>query len=156
MKGVVNNVKIMFICIVFDGDECDKDVVVVIVYVVDNGVFVINMSFGKGVFLCKDVVDEVVCYVFKNDVFFVYVVGNDGKEVINENNFLIDCFEKCGFLNFFGLKYVDNWIEVGVFNWKMGEVFVVLFFNYSFEYVDFFVLGMFIYFIMLDNGYEDL
>lgn len=153
MDGVVDNVWIMFICIVFLGDEWDKDVVNVIRYVVDNGVVVINMSFGKGEFLNKEVVDEVVKYVLKNDVLLVYGLGNDVKEVIFVNNFLNDWFDKKGLFVF---RYVKNWLEVGVSIFFEDENLVVFFFNYSVDKVDVFVLGVEIYLMVFDDKYKNL
>lgn len=150
MDGVVGNVCIMLVCVVFNGDECDKDVVNVICYVVDNGVIVINMSFGKGYLFYKDVVDDVVCYVLSKDVVLVYVVGNDGKENQFDNNYLNDKFECCGLFCF---KYVENWIEVGVMILYNDEILIVSFFNWSVDKVDVFVLGIEIYVIVFDDGY---
>ncbi|HMR43180.1 MAG TPA: S8 family serine peptidase, partial [Saprospiraceae bacterium] len=48
MEGVANNVRIMSVRAVPDGDERDKDVANAIIYAVDNGASIINMSFGKG------------------------------------------------------------------------------------------------------------
>ncbi|WP_262915349.1 S8 family serine peptidase [Niabella ginsengisoli] len=48
MDGVADNVKLMSIRAVPDGDEHDKDIALAIRYAVDNGARVINMSFGKG------------------------------------------------------------------------------------------------------------
>ena len=47
MDGVADNVKIMVLRTVPDGDERDKDVANAIRYAVDNGAQIINMSFGK-------------------------------------------------------------------------------------------------------------
>jgi subtilisin family serine protease len=47
IDGVADNVKIMMIRAVPDGDEHDKDIALAIRYAVDNGAQVINMSFGK-------------------------------------------------------------------------------------------------------------
>lgn len=47
MDGVADNVKIMSLRAVPDGDEHDKDIALAIRYAVDNGAHVINMSFGK-------------------------------------------------------------------------------------------------------------
>ncbi|MCR6720817.1 MAG: S8 family serine peptidase [Chitinophagaceae bacterium] len=53
MDGVADNVQIMSIRAVPDGDEHDKDIALAIRYAVDNGAKIINMSFGKG-FLPKN------------------------------------------------------------------------------------------------------
>src|SRR5690554_7407912 len=45
--GVADNVKLMSLRAVPDGDEFDKDVALAIRYAVDNGAKVINGSFGK-------------------------------------------------------------------------------------------------------------
>ncbi|MEY3249560.1 MAG: hypothetical protein RL742_1603, partial [Bacteroidota bacterium] len=48
INGVADNVRIMTVRCVPDGDERDKDVANAIRYAVDNGASIINMSFGKG------------------------------------------------------------------------------------------------------------
>jgi subtilisin family serine protease len=156
MKGVASNVKIMSVRTVPDGDERDKDVAAAIVYAVDNGASVINMSFGKGASPRKELVDEAVRYARKNDVLIVHAAGNDGKEVTNENNFPTDKYAKRGFLNLFGSKYAENWIEVGALNWKTGEKLAAPFSNYSPFYVDLFAPGMAIYSTVPFDEYEDL
>ncbi len=47
IDGVADNVKILSVRAVPDGDEYDKDIALAIRYAVDNGAKVINMSFGK-------------------------------------------------------------------------------------------------------------
>ena len=47
MDGIADNVKIMMLRAVPDGDEHDKDIALAIRYAADNGAQVINMSFGK-------------------------------------------------------------------------------------------------------------
>ncbi len=47
MNGVANNVEIMALRAVPDGDEYDKDIALAIRYAVDNGASIINTSFGK-------------------------------------------------------------------------------------------------------------
>jgi cell wall-associated protease len=145
IDGVAQNVKIMSVRTVPDGDERDKDVAAAIVYAVDNGASVINMSFGKGASPRKELVDEAVRYAKKNDVLIVHAAGNDGKEVTNDNNFPTDKYAKRGFLNLFGPKYAENWIEVGALNWKNGEQLAAPFSNYSPFYVDLFAPGVEMY-----------
>ncbi len=49
MDGIDDNVRIMMIRAVPNGDEHDKDIALAIRYAVDNGARVINMSFGKNI-----------------------------------------------------------------------------------------------------------
>ena len=52
-NGVANNVAIMSIRAVPNGDEYDKDIALGIRYAVDNGAKIINASFGKVISLQK-------------------------------------------------------------------------------------------------------
>jgi cell wall-associated protease len=157
MNGVADNVKIMSVRTVPDGDERDKDVAAAIVYAVDNGASIINMSFGKGASPRKEVVDEAIRYAKANDVLLVHAAGNDGKEITYGNNFPTDRFEKRGgFLGLFGSKYAENWLEIGALNWKMDENMAASFSNHSNEYVDVFSPGMEIYATVPNDEYENL
>ncbi|MCG8331971.1 MAG: S8 family serine peptidase [Chitinophagales bacterium] len=157
MEGVADNVRIMSVRTVPDGDERDKDVAAAIVYAVDNGASVINMSFGKGASPRKELVDEAIRYAEEHDVLIVHAAGNDSKEVAYGNNYPTDRMEKRGgFLGLFGSKYAENWVEVGALNWKVGDELVAPFSNYSKEYVDLFAPGMEIYSTVPDSEYEDL
>ena len=142
MDGVANNVRIMSVRTVPDGDERDKDVANAIIYAVDNGAKVINMSFGKGYSPEKTAVDKAVKYALKKDVLLVHAAGNDGKENFRDNNFPNDRFQKKGL---FSPKYAANWIEVGASNWISGESLAAPFSNYSSKNVDIFAPGMEIY-----------
>ena len=68
MDGIADNVKIMMIRAVPDGDEHDKDIALAIRYAVDNGAQVINMSFGKGFSPEKKWVDDAVKYAASKNV----------------------------------------------------------------------------------------
>src|SRR5690606_17436157 len=61
-NGVANNVKIMSIRAVPNGDEYDKDVALAIHYAVDNGAKVINGSFGKSFSPHSDWVRDAIKY----------------------------------------------------------------------------------------------
>ncbi|MEJ5994574.1 S8 family peptidase [Pedobacter sp. Du54] len=78
--GVANNVAIMSIRVVPQGDERDKDVANGIRYAVDNGARVINMSFGKGFKWDKKIVDEAVKYAESKNVLLVHAAGNDNND----------------------------------------------------------------------------
>jgi len=142
MKGVADNVRIMSVRTVPDGDERDKDVANAIIYAVDNGASVINMSFGKSYKWNKSVVDKAVKYAQKHDVLLVHAAGNDAKDNDTNDNFPNDQFEKSGL---FGPKKASNWVEVGALSWKGGENSVASFSNYGKKNVDVFAPGVAIY-----------
>jgi cell wall-associated protease len=152
IEGVANNVRIMSLRAVPDGDERDKDVALAIKYAVDNGAQVINMSFGKDYSPGKSAVDEAVKYALKNDVLLVHAAGNDNKEIFTKNNFPNDEFLKKGL---FGPRYADNWVEVGANSWKSGEDLAAEFSNYSAEHVDIFAPGVAIYSAEPGNEYQN-
>lgn len=150
MEGIADNVKIMAIRCVPDGDERDKDVANAIIYAVDNGASVINMSFGKGYSWDKEVVDKAVKYALKNDVLLVHAAGNSHQNNDNTDNFPNDKFEKKGL---FGPKKAKNWVEVGALSWQNGEDMAATFSNYGKDNVDLFAPGVDIYSTIPDGGY---
>ncbi|MFN0257322.1 S8 family peptidase [Pedobacter ureilyticus] len=87
IKGVANNVSIMTIRVVPQGDERDKDVANGIRYAVDNGARVVNMSFGKGYKWDKKVVDEAIKYAESKGVLLVHAAGNDNQDNDVTDNF---------------------------------------------------------------------
>ncbi len=153
MDGVANNVRIMSVRTVPDGDERDKDVANAIIYAVDNGAAVINMSFGKGASPDKPAVDKALRYARKKDVLIVHAAGNDAKENDGTNNFPNKKFKKKGL---FGPKYADNWLEIGALNWQRGEKAAASFSNYSPQYVDLFAPGTAIYSTVPGSEYKSL
>ena len=150
MDGIANNVKIMAIRCVPDGDERDKDVANAIIYAVDNGATVINMSFGKGYSWDKEVVDKAVKYAMKNDVLLVHAAGNSHQNNDNTDNFPNDKFQKKGL---FSPKKAKNWIEVGALSWQNGEDMAATFSNYGKENVDLFAPGVDIYSTTPEGNY---
>ncbi len=152
MSGVADNVRIMSVRTVPDGDERDKDVANAIRYAVDNGASVINMSFGKGASPYKEAVDDAVRYAAKHDVLLVHGSGNDNKEVFPDSNFPNDKYKKKGL---FRPKYAENWIEVGATSWKNDETITAEFSNYSSTYVDVFAPGVEIYSTKPGDNYEN-
>ncbi len=150
VRGVADNVRIMTVRCVPDGDERDKDVANAIRYAVDNGASIINMSFGKGYSPQKDYVDEAVKYAAKKDVLLVHAAGNDSENNDTDPNFPNDNFQKTGFLK---PKKAENWMEVGALSWRKGERCVANFSNFGKKNVDLFSPGVAIYSTVPDNGY---
>src|SRR3954451_10284034 len=87
MQGVANNVKVMMVRAVPQGDEYDKDIALAIKYAMDNGAKVINMSFGKGYSPEKQWVDEAVHYAESKDVLIVHAAGNESENVDSTDNY---------------------------------------------------------------------
>ena len=153
IKGVADNVEIMAIRILADGDERDKDVANAIIYAVDNGASVINMSFGKGHSWDKKAVEKAVRYAMKKDVLLVHAAGNDGKDNDSTENYPDDTYKKKGLFRT-RTKKVNNWIEVGAASYEKGERIAAPFSNYGVENVDVFAPGMAIYSTTPDNTYQ--
>jgi cell wall-associated protease len=154
MKGVADNVRIMGVRCVPDGDERDKDVANSIIYAVDNGASVINMSFGKSQAWDKEAVDRAVKYAQSKDVLLIHAAGNDAKNNdAGETSFPNARFKKHGW---FSPKKAKNWIEVGALSWKKNEDAVADFSNYGQSNVDLFSPGVDIYSTLPENKYKNL
>ncbi|HXB34334.1 MAG TPA: S8 family serine peptidase, partial [Puia sp.] len=87
MDGIDDNVRIMMIRAVPNGDEHDKDIALAIRYAVDNGARVINMSFGKNLSPEKPWVDSAVQYAESKGVLLVHAAGNDAADIDTTDNF---------------------------------------------------------------------
>lgn len=148
MKGVADNVKIMTLRAVPDGDERDKDIANAIRYAVDNGAKVINMSFGKDFSPEKSAVDEAVKYAEKKGVLLIHAAGNDGENIDENRNFPTK--------NFLDGGQAKNWIEVGASDWgSNGGNFVANFSNYGQKTVDVFAPGVDIYSSVPDQKFKN-
>jgi subtilisin family serine protease len=152
IKGVADNVKIMAIRTVPDGDERDKDVANSILYAVDNGAKILNMSFGKSYAWDKKVVDDAVKYAVSKGVLLVHAAGNDGKNTEKEDNFpnrlFTDSLGKT-------MGTAQGWIEVGASGWKNDEDLVASFSNYGGKTVDVFAPGVKINSTMPSSTYKE-
>jgi subtilisin family serine protease len=138
IKGVADHVAIMPIRAVPDGDEHDKDVANAIRYAVDNGAWVINMSFGKSFSPEKTWVDEAVKYAASKGVLLVHAAGNDAKNIDVEDNFPSRNF------NSDTLQPFPNWITVGASGATPKEL-AAAFSNFGKREVDVFAPGVRIY-----------
>lgn len=138
INGIADNVQLMSVRAVPNGDERDKDVANAIRYAVDNGAKVINMSFGKPYSPSKKVVDEAVQYAMTKDVLLIHAAGNDGENldsaVFYPNRVYLD-----------GKGTANAWIEVGASGPEDNETLVAPFSNYSSTKVDVFAPGVAIY-----------
>jgi cell wall-associated protease len=139
MDGVADNVRVMMVRVVPDGDEYDKDVALGIRYAVDNGAKVINMSFGKSFSPEKTWVDSAIRYAASKDVLIIHAAGNDGADNDLKDNFPSPYSQK--FKN-----TADNFISIGASSDpKISNSIAADFSNYGKENVDFFAPGVKIY-----------
>lgn len=137
MDGVADNVRIMTIRAVPDGDEHDKDIALAIRYAVDNGAKVINMSFGKGISPEKKWVDDAVKYAQSKGVLLVHAAGNSAMNIDTSWNFPTPVFED-------GTR-ASNWITVGASGDPKAGGITARFSNYGKKEVDVFAPGVRIY-----------
>jgi cell wall-associated protease len=147
IKGIADNVKIMAVRAVPNGDERDKDVANAIIYAVDNGAKIINMSFGKSFSPEKEVVDKAVKYAEQKGVLLIHAAGNDGDDIDKEKNFPTK--------KYLNGKEAKNWIEVGASAWGSNEDFVGSFSNYGKKSVSLFAPGVQIYSTTPSNTYKN-
>lgn len=149
-NGVANNVELMSIRAVPNGDEYDKDIALGIRYAVDNGAKVINASFGKAYSPKAEWVYEALKYAAENDVLFVHAAGNDGANLDdyeNHPNYPNDQIKN-------GAEFADNVITVGALANKYGSTMLADFSNYGKINVDVFAPGAEIYSTVPGSKYE--
>ena len=144
VDGVANDVRIMSIRAVPDGDEHDKDIALAIRYAVDNGAKIINMSFGKGYKWDKDVVNEAILYAQDHNVLLVHAAGNSSQDNDVTPNYPNDSLG--------GDVVANNWIEVGA-SQPSKKALATNFSNYGQNNVDVFAPGQSIYSTIPNNGY---
>ena len=147
MNGVANNVKIMALRTVPNGDEYDKDVALAIRYAVDNGAKIINASFGKYYSPHSDKVHEALIYASENDVLFVGSAGNEGLDLDIKPSFPNDQKND-------GSEIIDTYLSVGAIDSKYGSNLVASYSNYGKKNVDVFAPGSQIYSPKPNNEYD--
>ncbi len=149
MRGVANNVEIMSIRAVPNGDEYDKDIALGIRYAVDNGAKVINGSFGKSFSPNADWVYDAIKYAASKDVLIVHAAGNEGKDLDELQN---ASYPNDQIAN--GPEMADNLITVGALESTYGSEMVASYSNYGAVNVDVFAPGSDIYSTNPGNKYE--
>lgn len=149
MNGIANNVEIMTIRAVPDGDEYDKDIALAIRYAVDNGAKIINTSFGKSYSPHAEWVYDAIKYAAENDVLIVNAAGNDGADLDTTSSYPNDQVDN-------GAEISDNFLTVGALNFKYGEEIVAPFSNYGKINVDVFAPGVKIYATVPHDKYKYL
>ena len=151
VNGIANNVQIMSVRVVPNGDERDKDVANAIRYAVDNGASIINMSFGKGWVYNKKTVDDAIKYAESKDVLLVHAAGNDSEDNDKVNNYPMKYFTDSVDAI---IGEAKNWITVGATAWKQDADLLAEFSNYGYRSVDVFAPGVKINSTYPENTYK--
>jgi subtilisin family serine protease len=146
--GVADNVKIMSLRAVPNGDEQDKDIALAIRYAVDNGAQVINMSFGKSYSPHQMEVFEAFEYADSKGVLCVHAAGNDAKDVDYEPNYPTSMYS-------FQAEPLAHFITIGASTKDKSEL-VATFSNFGQERVDIFAPGFEIYNTVPQSEYKNL
>jgi cell wall-associated protease len=147
--GVADNVKIMSLRAVPNGDEHDKDIALAIRYAVNNGAKIINMSFGKPYSMNQKAVFEAMKYADSLGVLLVHAAGNDDKDIDVESNFPAVKYE-------FQEKKLVHLITIGASTDNAKGNLAADFSNYGKNTVDVFAPGYDIYNTIPNNKYKKL
>ncbi|MBR9998914.1 MAG: S8 family peptidase [Cyclobacteriaceae bacterium] len=145
--GVVEDVEIMALRTVPNGDERDKDVANAIYYAVDNGASIINMSFGKSYSPDRQIVEKAIRYAEKKDVLIVHAAGNDAENKDMTMNYPTRRFVR-------GKKEASNMIEVAANSRNLNEQLPAKFTNYGKRTVDLFAPGVSVFSPVPENEYR--
>lgn len=148
IKGIADNVRIMAIRAVPNGDERDKDIANAIRYAVDNGAKIINMSFGKDWSPQKEAVDRAVRYADSKGVLMIHAAGND-----DDNNDVKPSYPTPYYKDG---KSAALWIEVGASAWGADSTLAAEFSNYGKKTVNLFAPGVQMHSTAPNNTYEDV
>jgi cell wall-associated protease len=148
IRGIADNVRIMVVRAVPNGDERDKDVANAIIYAADNGARIINMSFGKSFSPQKEAVDKAVKYAESKGVLLIHAAGNDNDDLDEKLNYPNRNYKKGG--------VAKNWLEIGASAFGADDQFVGSFSNYGKKSVDLFAPGVQIYSTVPNDKYENL
>lgn len=144
--GVTNEVELMILRAVPNGDEYDKDIALAIRYAADNGAKVINGSFGKSFSPNKEWVYEAIKYAESKDVLIVHAAGNDAEDLNENENYPND---RVG-----DTEITSNFINVGALAKEYGTNMVASFSNYGKKDVDVFAPGSEIYATVPNQEYK--
>ncbi|AII50991.1 S8 family peptidase [Hymenobacter sp. APR13] len=135
--GIADNVRLMAVRAVPNGDERDKDIANAIRYAVDNGASIINMSFGKYYSPQREAVDAAMRYAATKGVLLVHSAGNENDDIDVNVEFPSPVYPDG--------QPVPNMITVGASARLNDQHLVADFSNYGRKNVDVFAPGNQIY-----------
>lgn len=146
INGIASDVRIMALRTTPSGDERDKDVALAIMYAVDNGANIINMSFGKPFSPQKEFVDKAVKYAEQKGVLLIHSAGNSGENIDEIASYPTDAYLD-------GTE-ATNWLSVGASQLTIDKELPAIFSNYGARNVDIFAPGVDIVSLDSSNMYN--
>jgi len=147
MDGICQNVELMILRTVPNGDEFDKDIANAIRYAADNGAHIINMSFGKGYSPHFEEVQKAIKHAEEKGVLMIHAAGNDAENLDKAANFPDPNYA-------FQKQPCSTWLTVGASASTGDKHLVGVFSNYGRKSVDLFSPGVQIYSTKPNNTYE--
>lgn len=146
IDGIAENVEIMVLRTTPNGDERDKDVALAIIYAVDHGAKVINMSFGKNFSQRKQFVDKAIKYAEDKGVLLVHSAGNNGENLDEVNSY--PCQE------YLDQSLATNWMNISASNSEISKELPAVFSNYGQTKSDVFSPGVNVISLDTNNTYS--
>jgi subtilisin family serine protease len=146
IDGIAENVEIMVLRTVPKGDELDKDVALSIIYAVNNGADIINLSFGKDYSPQKQFVDYAIKYAEDKNVLIIHAAGNSALN--------IDETERYPSHRYSNNTYATNWLNVGASSITADKKLAAEFSNYGKQNVHLFAPGAKVITTYPENKYE--
>lgn len=147
IKGIADNILIMPIRAIPEGDEYDKDVANAIRYAVDNGAEIINMSFGKEYSPNKFAVDDAARYAESKGVLIVHGAGNENMNIDSVTHYPTRILNDG--------NEISTWIEVGASAAYDDKNFASDFSNFGKKSVDVFAPGVEIHSTVPGDKYDN-
>ncbi len=139
IDGVAQNVKIMVLKVVPNGDERDKDVALAVRYAVNNGAHVINMSFGKSYSPFKSKIDAEFLKAAEKGILIFHAAGNEASNNDDKAGYPNRNVQDAAVLA--QPEKISTWLEVGASTSQNGLGLVASFSDYGQKDVDLFSPG---------------
>lgn len=150
VRGIANNVKIMALRAVPNGDERDKDVALAVRYAADNGADIINMSFGKGYSPNKKEVSEAFKYAEEKGLLILHAAGNESANRDLEDRFPArNIYDEDGKVT----GQLQSWMDIGASSQYKNRTLTATFTNFGQKNVDIFAPGVNLNSTIPDNQY---
>ena len=139
IRGIAQNVKIMALRAVPDGDERDKDVALAVRYAADNGAHIINMSFGKSYSPQKSEVSKAFKYAEEKGVLILHAAGNESTDRDQEDRFPTRMVYSDDGKE---VDTINTWLDVGASSQFRNRTLTATFTNFGQTMVDLFAPGV--------------